>query len=189
MFTNAPAYIQEIIWAFACLSLNLLCSSDTCNVKPNSIYLLKCASFLCSFPICSQWKCKLATVYFQLFVESLLTLVLAHFISVRQTLTHNRKECLQHCSQLLILAISSKLYWITHLFIIINHLNPSAAYDKSYCGLTKPWTWPNVSDSGRQEWHCRDSHACKGESPTIPKLLFTVCSWQKGKRWASQVVV
>lgn len=78
------------------------------------------------------------------------TCVKSHSFSYWQLVTHNRSEWLQHCFQLLIFAISSKLSKLTHLFIIIDHLNPSAASDNSYRGLAELRTWPDVSKAGRQ---------------------------------------
>lgn len=51
---------------------------------------------------------------------------------------------------LLIFPTSSKLSKTTHLFIIIDHINPSAAFDNSYRGLAELRTWPDVSNAGRQ---------------------------------------
>lgn len=111
----------------------------------------------CSFlrPIYSQWKRILALyiVYFQVFFGELADIsicVKTHSLSNGPLLIHSRSEWLQHCSQLLIFAISSKLSNITHLFIIINHWNPSAAFDNSYRRLAKLRTWPGVFKAGRQ---------------------------------------
>lgn len=59
---------------------------------------------------------------------------------------------MQHSFQLLISPISSKLTRITHLFITIDHLNPSAAFDNSYRGLVFENLTRRVQDrqTGRQ---------------------------------------
>lgn len=83
------------------------------------------------FVIITQWKCKLRqlAVYFQVFAESSLTLAAVIHLSDGKPLVYNRTQWLQHCSYLIIFPISSRLPRFTHSFVIINHLNPSAAFD------------------------------------------------------------
>lgn len=105
-----------------------------------------CCSFFHFIFIISQWKCKLKqpTVYFQL-----LDISACHSFSEWKLLTCDRTQWLQHCSQLIIFPISSRLSRITHLFIIINHLNPSAGFD-NYHRLAELRTWPDMSNTGSQ---------------------------------------
>lgn len=73
--------------------------------------------------------------------------------------THSFSDncCIQHKQMIATLlsaaylSISSKLSRITHLFIIIDHWNPSAAFDNSYCRLAELRTWPGVFETVRQE--------------------------------------
>lgn len=77
------------------------------------------------------------------------TCVKTHSFSGWQLLIPNRSERLQHCSPPLIFTISSQLSKITHLFIIIDHWDPSAALDNSYRRLAELRTWPGLFRDSR----------------------------------------